>query len=462
MKFEFKNSEGALQGTLIAPVLEGMGVPPRLAREDKEETLARAITAQNFNGCKGEFCTVLLPTGLNVTLVGVGKVEGGVETWLQTVGGSLASVLKKVRQKEVMICTSGLSEVKVKTGTAAAAAGGFTSLLAMPNTSPAADSPASIRLINDIISETAKVRVYQSGCITENRGGERLAPYGSLKKLGVKAITDDGSCVQNNELMRNAMEYAKMFGLFVMDHCQENTLTANGQMHEGEWSVRLGLGGWPSAAEDIIVSRDVILAYYTHSHIHLQHISSALSVDIIRNAKRRGVSVSAEATPHHLSLTDECLKNYDTNFKMCPPLRAQSDVDALIEGVVDGTIEVIATDHAPHTDTEKDREFDRAPFGITGLETAFSVCHGVLVRSGKIKLPKLVKLMSTRPAELLGLDAGTLKPGTPADFVLIDENEEYVYSNPLSRSENSPWLGKKLRARVVQTFLGGKRVYIKK
>lgn len=350
----------------------------------------------------------------------------------------------------------------IATGTAAAAAGGFTSLLAMPNTTPAADSPASIRLINDIISETAKVRVYQSGCITEGRAGERLAPYGSLKKLGVRAITDDGSCVQNNELMRNAMEYAKMFGLFVMDHCQESSLTASGQMHEGEWSVRLGLGGWPSAAEDIIVSRDVILAHYTRSHIHLQHISSALSVDIIRNAKKRGVSVSAEATPHHLSLTDACLKNYDTNFKMCPPLRTRNDVEALIEGVVDGTIEVIATDHAPHTDTEKDREFDRAPFGITGLETAFSVCHEVLVRSGKIKLPKLISLMATRPAELLGLDAGTLKPGSPADFVLIDENEEYVYDTSLSRSENSPWLGKKLRARVVQTFLGGKRIYSKK
>ena len=185
-------------------------------------------------------------------------------------------------------------------------------------------------------------------------------------------------------------------------------------------------------------------------------------MDIIRNAKKRGVSVSAEATPHHLSLTDACLKNYDTNFKMCPPLRTRSDVEALIEGVVDGTIEVIATDHAPHTDTEKDREFDRAPFGITGLETAFSVCHEVLVRSGKIKLPKLISLMATRPAELLGLDAGTLKPGSPADFVLIDENEEYVYDTSLSRSENSPWLGKKLRARVVQTFLGGKRIYSKK
>ncbi len=351
------------------------------------------------------------------------------------------------------------SKESVATGTAAAAAGGFTTIVAMPNTVPAADSPAAIRLINDIISETAKIRVIQSACITEGRKGERLAPLGTLKNLGVTAITDDGSCVQSAEIMRNAMEYAKMFGLLVMDHCQENTLTASGHMHEGEWSVRLGLGGWPSAGEDIIVARDVILAHYTKSHIHLQHISSALSVDLIRDAKKRGTSVSAEATPHHLSLTDECLKDYDTNYKMCPPVRAKSDVDALIAGVVDGTIEVIATDHAPHTETEKDREFDCAPFGITGFETAFSVCYKALVESGKISLSKLVELMSTRPAQLLKIDAGTLKEGASADFALIDENLEYVYDKTLSRSTNSPWFGKKLRGKVVSTYFGGKKVY---
>ena len=351
------------------------------------------------------------------------------------------------------------SKESIETGTAAAAAGGYTSIVAMPNTVPAADNASTIRLINDIISETAKVRVYQSACLTEGRAGEKLAPYGSMKKLGVIALTDDGSCVQSAELMRNAMEYAKMFGMLVMDHCQEATLTRTGQMHEGEWSARLGLGGWPAAAEDIVVSRDVILAHYTQSHIHLQHISSALSVDIIRNAKKRGVSVSAEATPHHLSLTDECLRDYDTNYKMCPPLGAQSDVDALIEGVVDGTIEVIATDHAPHSQNDKDREFDCAPFGITGSETAFSVCHNALVRSKKIKLSKLIELMSTRPAQILKIDAGTLRTGAPADFVLIDENAEYVYDSPLSRSSNSPWLGKKLKAKVVATYLGGKKIY---
>ena len=351
------------------------------------------------------------------------------------------------------------SKESIATATSAAAAGGFTSAMAMPNTSPAADSPSTIRLINDIISESAKIRVYQSGCITEGRRGEKLAPIGSLARLGVKAITDDGSCVQSAELMRNAMVYAKMFGLFVMDHCQEYTLTKTGQMNEGEWSVKLGLGGWPAAAEDIIVSRDVILAHYAKCHIHLQHISSALSVDIIRDAKRRGTSVSAEATPHHISLTDECLSGYDTNYKMCPPLRTKADVEALIEGLCDGTIEVIATDHAPHTDTEKDMAFDAAPFGITGFETAFSICHEVLVRSGIMDMAKLVRLMSTRPAEILGIDAGTLKEGSPADFALIDENAEGIYDSPKSRSANSPWLGKKLRGKVVGTFVGGKKVF---
>lgn len=351
------------------------------------------------------------------------------------------------------------SKETVETGTMAAAAGGYTSIVAMPNTSPAADNTSTIRLINDIIDEKAVVRVYQSACITEGRAGEKLAPLGSLSDMGVRAITDDGACVQNSEIMRNAMRYAKMFGLFVMDHCQDMALSASGQIREGEWSVRLGLGGWPAAAEEIIVSRDIILAASTNSHIHLQHISSALSVDLIRQAKKRGISVSAEATPHHLALTDACLKDFDTNFKMCPPLGTEADRKALIKGVVDGTIDVIATDHAPHTDTEKDREFNMAPFGIIGLETAFSVCHEVLVRSKKIDMPRLVELMSTRPARLLGIEAGSLKAGMRADFALIDENAEYVYGNPLSRSKNSPWLGRRLRGRVVRTFVGGAPVF---
>ncbi len=351
------------------------------------------------------------------------------------------------------------SKETIASGTAAAAAGGYTSIVAMPNTSPAADSPSTIRLINDIISESAKVRVYQSACITEGRKGEKLAPYGSLKNLGIVALTDDGSCVQSAEIMRNAMVYAKTFGLFIMDHCQEATLTATSQMNEGLMSAKLGLAGWPAAAEDMIVARDIILAHYAGAHIHLQHISSALSVDIIRDAKRRGTSVSAEATPHHISLSDECLADYDTNFKMCPPLRSKSDMDAIIAGIQDGTIEVIATDHAPHSIDEKDNAFDGAPFGITGLETAFPVCYQALVMNGKISLPKLVSLMSTRPAELLKIEAGTLKLGAPADFVIFDENAEYLFDKTFSLSSNSPWLGKRLRGRILKTYVGGSEVF---
>lgn len=350
----------------------------------------------------------------------------------------------------------------VESASMAAAAGGFTSVLAMPNTSPAADSPSTVRLIRDIIAQKSKIKIYQSGCITVGRAGERLAPYGSLKNQGIIAITDDGSCVQSCEIMRNALVYAKMFGLLVLDHCQEYTLTASGQMHEGETSLRLGLGGWPRSAEDIIVSRDIILAHYAKCRIHLQHISSALSVDIIRQGKLRGTAVSAEATPHHLALLDSMVGNYDTNYKMCPPVRTQSDIDALIGGLADGTIDVIATDHAPHSATEKDSEFDKAPFGITGFETAFSVCHEVLVKSGALKLSKLISLMSTRPAELLGIEAGSLKPGTPADFVILNPKEKYVYNKTFSRSTNSPWWGKSLCGTVVATYVNGKSVFERK
>lgn len=347
----------------------------------------------------------------------------------------------------------------VASGTAAAAAGGFTSIVAMPNTSPAVDSVSTVRLINDIIATQAKVRVYQSACLTMEGKGEKLAPYGSLKNCGVIALTDDGLCVQNAELMRNAMQYAKMFDMLVMDHCQEKALTSNGQIHEGEWSVRLGLGGWPAAAEDIIVSRDIVLANYTQSRIHLQHISSEFSVEIIRMAKSRKIKVSAEATPHHIALSDECVSNYDTNFKMCPPLRSARDVEALINGLCDGTIDVIATDHAPHADIDKDKEFDYAANGIIGLETAFAVCYDVLVRSGIMKLEKLIELMSLNPAKLLKIDAGTLSVGANADFVLIDENLDWAYCESFSKSRNSPWWGQAFKGRVVSSFVGGKKVF---
>ncbi len=347
----------------------------------------------------------------------------------------------------------------VATETASAAAGGITSLLAMPNTSPSIDSTATVRLLDEIIKRSAKVRIYQSGCITEGRAGKKLAQIGSLKNAGVIAITDDGGCIQDNELMRRALEYANMFDLLVMDHCQDASMTENGQIHEGEWSCKLGLAGWPSAAEDLIVSRNVILSHYTGARVHMQHLSSEYSVDTLRRAKMRGIKVSAEATPHHLALTDAATDGFNTNAKMNPPLRSENDRQALIKGLCDGTIDVIATDHAPHSVNDKDKEFDYAAFGIIGFETAFSICYEALVLSGAMSLNKMIELMTIKPAKLLRIDAGTLSEGAAADFVIIDTNKEYIYETPVSRSSNSPWLGKKLKAQVEQTFVGGETVF---
>lgn len=349
----------------------------------------------------------------------------------------------------------------VETGTRAAAAGGVTTMVCMPNTSPPADNVGTIQLIKDVIARKACVHVYPTGCITLGRKGEALAPIGSLKKAGVVAVTDDGDCIQDNEIMRRAVEYAKMFDLCVMDHCQDTALTRGAVMNEGEMSLRLGLRGWPSAAEDIVVARNVILSAHTGAHIHLQHISSAYSVDIIRRAKQRGVKITAEATPHHIALTDEALASYNTNFKMNPPLRTEQDRQALIEGLIDGTIDIIATDHAPHTPNEKDVEFDYAPFGILGLETSLPVCLKTLVHSGRLDLPELIDLMCRKPARLLGLEKGTLTPGADADVILFDPEEAWTL-NPhasFSRSENSPWNGCELRGKVRRTIVNGKTVY---
>ncbi len=349
----------------------------------------------------------------------------------------------------------------IATGTRAAAAGGFTTIVCMPNTTPPADNAGTIQYIKDAISRQAVVNVYPTGCITVGREGKRLAPTGSLKRAGVIAITDDGDCVQNTEIMRRAVEYAGMFDLCVMDHCQDMSLTEDAAMNEGANSIRFGLRGWPNSAEDIIVSRNVILSSYSGAHIHLQHITSAYAVDIIRRAKQRGTRITAEASPHHLSLTDECIHTYDGNFKMNPPLRTEEDRLALINGLLDGTLDCIATDHAPHTDYEKDREFDYAPFGIIGLETALAVCLQTLVGGGHCELPFLISLLTCKPADILKLDKGTLSHGADADITLFDPDLEWT-ADPekyQSRSSNSPWNGQKLRGKTVQTIVGGKVVW---
>jgi dihydroorotase len=349
----------------------------------------------------------------------------------------------------------------IASGTRAAAAGGFTSVVCMPNTSPPADNPGTIRRIQDSIGRNACVRVYPTGCLTVNMAGEQLAPIGSLKNEGIVAVTDDGLCVQNNEIMRRAVEYASMFGLPVLDHCQDASMTRGSVMHEGDWSLRLGLKGWPSAAEDIIIARNVVLSHHIGAPIHMQHVSSTYGVDIIRRARRRGIRVTGEATPHHLFFTDADCRDYNTLFKMNPPLRTAEDREAIIEGFLDGTLAIIATDHAPHTADEKDREFDDAPFGIIGLETALGACLEALVHSGRCPLSHLIGGMTHRPAEILNLPAGTLSVGAKADITLFDPDAP-VRVDPTkfqSKSSNCPWNGMTLRGKICRTLVEGRTIW---
>jgi dihydroorotase len=330
----------------------------------------------------------------------------------------------------------------------------------MPNTSPPIDNAGTLQLVNAAAAKAA-VRVYPTACITVGMKGEQLAPHGTLKANGAVALTDDGLCVQSNELMRRAVEYAKMFDLPVLDHCQDDSLTEKSVMNEGTVSTRLGLKGWPHAAEDIIVARNIILSHYTGAHIHLQHISSAMSVELIRRAKKDGIRITAEATPHHIALTEEALGTYETNFKMNPPLRTEADRKAIIAGLKDGTLDCIGTDHAPHSPDEKDREFDYAPNGIIGLETALAVTLDVLVGEARFKLPHVIDLMTRRAAEVLKLPAGTLAIGANADVCIFDPLEQWTYdaTKGQSKSRNSPWHGKRLTGRVTTTIVGGRVVY---
>ncbi len=348
----------------------------------------------------------------------------------------------------------------IETGTRCAACGGFTSVVCMPNTSPAADNTGTIAFIKQRAAAVGSVNVLPAGAITKNIEGAELAPIGSLKRAGVVAITDDGHCVQNNELMRRALEYAKMFDLPLMDHCQDNNLVSDGVMHEGYWSHLLGLKGWPSVGEEIIVARNIMLAEQVDWHIHCQHLSSAGSVHLVREAKMRGVKISAEACPHHFTLTDEKCQGYDTNFKMSPPLRTQRDAEAILEGLVDGTIEAIASDHAPHCAFEKEVEFDKAPFGILGLETELSLSLMALVHRKLLTLPQLIEKFTTGPARLLRLNKGTLSVGVDADITVMDPVREWVYdvNQTASKSRNTPFHGWSLKGKAVATIVAGRIV----
>jgi dihydroorotase len=350
----------------------------------------------------------------------------------------------------------------IESGARAAAAGGFTTVVCMPNTSPVADNPSTIAWIKDRAEATACVNVLPTGAITKNIAGEELAPIGSLAKAGVVAITDDGHCVQNHELMRRAVEYARMFDLPVLDHCQDYDLVGSALVHEGHWSTLLGLPGWPAAGEQAIVMRNILLAELCQHHIHCQHISAAGSVSLIREARAKGVKISGEVCPHHVALTDESIQDFDTNYKMNPPLRSRRDVDAIVDGIADGTLSILCSDHAPHAHFEKEVEFDMAPFGILGLETELGIFLDLLVhKHRKIPLSRLIEMYTVEPARLLKLEAGTLSIGAKADVTLIDPDLEWTVNvdDFQSLSRNSPFHGWTLKGRAVRTIVAGHTVW---
>ncbi len=350
----------------------------------------------------------------------------------------------------------------IESGARAAAAGGFTTVVCMPNTLPPADNPSTIAWIKDRAAAVASVNVLPTGAISKNLAGEELAPIGSLAQAGVVAITDDGHCIQNHEVMRRAVEYARMVGVTVLDHCQDYNLVGNGVVHEGYWSTLLGLPGWPAAGEEVVVARNILLAELCDHHIHCQHVTTAGSVRLLREARARGVKISGEVCPHHIALTDEAIQNFETNYKMNPPLRSQADVDALLEGIADGTLSILCSDHAPHAHFEKEVEFDAAPFGIIGLETELGLFLDLLVhKHRKIGIDRLVEMYTIEPARLLKVDAGTLSVGGRADVTLLDPELEWTVrvDQFQSASRNSPFDGWKLKGRAVRTIVGGKTVW---
>lgn len=349
----------------------------------------------------------------------------------------------------------------IASGTSAAVAGGFTSVACIPNTEPPIDSPATVRFIQHQAAEADNCNVFVVGCVSKGRQGKELAEIGQLVEAGAVAFSDDGFPVYDPEVMRRAFEYCLMFDKPILNHAEVRELTPGGVMHEGLVSLVLGLPGMPAEAEDVMTGRDVALAEATGGRIHVMHVSSAASVDLIRRAKTRDVKVTTEVCPHHFTLTDECLRTFDSKYKMSPPLRGQRHVDACIAGLADGTIDVICTDHAPHAVEKKMQELDRAPFGIVGLETALGLVVTRLIEPGHLTWAQAIEKMTINPARILGIDKGTLKVGADADVTIIDPSASWIVdpSNFRSKSRNTPFDGWELRGRAVTTIVGGKIKY---
>jgi dihydroorotase len=350
----------------------------------------------------------------------------------------------------------------IATGSLAAARGGFTSICCMPNTRPPNDNSGITEYIITEARKRAVVNIYPVAAITRGLAGEELTDMADLSQAGAIAFSDDGQPVANSLVMRRALEYSLLLDKLIIDHCEDKNLSMGGVMHEGEISLRLGLSGMPAAAEEIMIARDIILAQLTRARLHVAHLSTKGGIELVRLAKKKGIPVTAEVTPHHLILSDENLVNYNPNFKVNPPLRSAEHRQALLEGLKDGTIDVIATDHAPHTPEEKDVEFDLAPFGLIGLETAVSLMLDRFVHKNIISLERLIDLMSCRPAQLLGLkNKGRIAPGADADLTILNLRQEVVIDVErfASKSRNCPFHGWKLKGAVAFTIVGGKIVY---
>lgn len=415
----------------------------------------------------------------NATIVHHDRIEENISLYIENgiltnIGGNLSADADEIIDAKGLHVLPGLVDAHchlrdpgfeykedIKTGTKSAARGGFTSVACMPNTKPVTDNAAIVEYIVNKAQKEAIVNVYPIGAITKGQEGIELAEMGSMKEAGIVAVSDDGKPVMNGAVMKKALIYASQFNLPVISHCEDTELADGGSMNEGILSTIMGLRGIPSVAEDLMVSRELLLSEYTKVPVHIAHISTKTSVELVRQAKRRGVAVTAETCPHYFTLTEDACKGYNTNAKMNPPLRSHNDLEAIIEGLKDGTLDIIATDHAPHHKDEKNVEFEQALNGIVGFETALALTYTHLVEKGHLTLSDLVKKLSYNPSRMLKINKGELVCGEPADLIMVDFGTQYKIETGkfASKSKNSPYDGFMVKGVVIKTIVNGRIVF---